>query len=88
MILIKKANVKEHFAAKRRLRLVSTGLVSEPDATGLSEAEPAGTGAHARALTEDFLLEHASSSAPVTSIAIVADVDESHAPKLPRSLNA
>ncbi len=88
MILIKKANVKEHFAAKRRLRLVATGPASEPDATGPSEAEPAGTGAHARAFTEDFLVEHASSNAPVTPIAIVADTGPNQARKVSGSRKA
>ncbi len=82
MILIKKANVKEHFAAKRRIRLVRTGPTSEPDATEINEVEAAGTGTHAHTFKEDFLLEHASSDAPVTSIAIVAEGGEIQAPPL------
>ncbi len=81
MSLIKKANVKEHFAAKRRMRLIATGALSEPNATGFSEAEPAGTVMRARAFTEDIPLKHVSSSAPVISIAVVADAKETQAPE-------
>jgi len=85
VVLIKKINVKEHFATRRRLRLIAARPASESDATGFSEAEPVGTGVNAPVLIEDFLLEHSSSSAPVASIAVVADGGGSQAPKLPGS---
>lgn len=86
MILIKKADVKEYFAAKRRLHLVATGPASEPDATGFSETEPVGTRTHT--LAEDSILEHAPSNEPVTPIAIVADTGQSHARKASGSRKA
>ncbi|MGA2167561.1 MAG: hypothetical protein ABSG62_05075 [Terracidiphilus sp.] len=53
MSLIKKVDVKKHLAARP---------LSQPDATGFSEIEPAGTGANASDFIEDFSPEHSSSS--------------------------
>lgn len=64
MGLIKKIDVKEHFAARRASRRTAAQLASEPDATGFSGAEAAETRLNVRDFAEDFVKEHSSSSAP------------------------
>jgi hypothetical protein len=63
MTLIKKRDVKEHFAARRRTRLHPFVHISQPDATGFSRMEPEGKPTE---FAEDFLGEHSSAGEPTT----------------------
>lgn len=67
MSLIKKADVKKHFALRRAMKLVAARLVSKPDTNASPEAGPPGTIANAATFIEDFSLEHSSSSVSVPS---------------------
>jgi len=69
MSLIKKIDVEKHFAARRAMRQAAARPVSQPNATGFIEAEPAGAKTNAQGFIKDFSLEHSSSSVPFTPIA-------------------
>jgi len=73
MSLIKKIDVKKHFAARRGMSLVAAQPVSQPDATGFPAIATAGMRADAPAFIEDFSLEHSSSNVSVPPIPIAAE---------------
>jgi hypothetical protein len=64
MSLIKKIDVKEHFAARRAIRLAEARSINKPDAAGMPEIKAARTKTIRRDFVEDFSVEH-SSSGPV-----------------------
>ena len=64
MSLIKKIDVKEHFDARRAIRLAEARLIGKPDAAGIPEIKAAGTKTIRRTFVEDFSVEH-SASGPV-----------------------
>jgi hypothetical protein len=66
MTLIKKIDVNEHFAVRRRMRRAAAGLLSQPDATGFSGPEAASAKAKASGFREDYSLEHSSPSVSAT----------------------
>lgn len=80
MSLIKKIDVKEHFAAKRRMRLVVARQASLPDATGFSGVAPDVPRANASDLVEDILGKPPS---PGQSIVSAAVADESGGKQVP-----
>lgn len=80
MSLIKKIDVKEHFAAKRRMRLVVARQASLADATGFSGAAPDVPGANGSDFVDDFLGED---SSPGQSVASAAMADESGGRQMP-----
>jgi len=59
-MLIKKIDVKEHFAARRAIRLAKVRSISKPDA-GVPEIKIANTETIRRDFVEDFSVEHSSS---------------------------
>ena len=73
MSLIKKVDVKKHLAARP---------LSQPDATGFPEIEPAGTGANGSDFIEDFSPEHSFSRMSVTAIAIGAESGSTRVPSV------
>jgi len=60
MALIKKRDVKSHFAARRRARAQSSTPASQPSGLGFSEAGQGGVEAGRSSFVEDFLMEHSS----------------------------
>ena len=64
MSLIKKIDVKEHFAARRAIRLAEARSINKPDAAGIPGIKAGGTKTIRRNFVEDFSVEH-SSSGPV-----------------------
>jgi hypothetical protein len=88
MVLIKKVDVDQHFAARRAMRRNAFRSVSQPLPSVRSETEPAATGADAPGFAEDFTLEHSSSRVSVTPHAIGAGSVESHVPAAPGSRTA
>jgi len=64
MSLIKKIDVKEHFDARRAIRLAEDRSIGKPDAAGIPEIKAARTETIRRDFIEDFSVEH-SSSGPV-----------------------
>lgn len=85
MSLIKKIDVKEHLAAKRRMRLVAARHTSLPDATGFSGIEPPGAPPAARRFVEDSLGKHASLSAPAGAVRVVGESEGDTATVVPES---
>jgi hypothetical protein len=67
MSLIKKVDVKEHFAARRRLRLIAAGQLVKPAAAGLPETTGEGSKEDERAFVQDFSLDHSSSRSPASA---------------------
>jgi hypothetical protein len=72
MALIKKADVNQHFAARRAMRRNAFRSVSQPLPAGRTATVPAATGPivtgpDAPGFAKDFILEHSSPDAPVTS---------------------
>jgi hypothetical protein len=61
MSLIKKIDVKEHFAARRATRLAEARSIHKPDAAGISEIKTVSTKTIRRDFVEDFSVEHSSS---------------------------
>jgi hypothetical protein len=88
MVLIKKADVNQHFAAQRAMRRNAFRSVSQPLPAGRSGTEPTATGSDAPGFAEDFTLEHSSSRVSVTPHAIGAESLESHVPAAPGSRTA
>lgn len=80
MRLIKKFDVKRHFAARLGMSLVVDRPVSQPGASEFLEIKPAGTRANAPDFIGDFSLEHSSSRVIVSSIAIAADSSSTQMP--------
>lgn len=66
MALIKKIDVNEHFAARRRMRLAAAGFTRRPAAAGLPVPETAGRKADAAGFKEDVHTQHSSPSVPAT----------------------
>jgi hypothetical protein len=64
MPLIKKIDVNEHFAARRRMRLAARGLVRQPAATAPLGPEAAGRKADASGFEKDVSLEHSAQELP------------------------
>ncbi|MGB6690848.1 MAG: hypothetical protein WBE76_23690 [Terracidiphilus sp.] len=88
MSLIKKIDVKEHFAAKRRMRLVAARQASLADATGFSGVEPDLQRANAADCVEDFLGENSSPGQSVASAAIADESGGRQVPTVPESRQA
>jgi hypothetical protein len=65
MTLIKKRDVKKHFAARRRARTHPFISASQPDATGFSGPAPDSIPVKQKGFAKDFLGEH---SVPVKPI--------------------
>jgi len=80
MSLIKRIDVKQHFAARRGTSLVASRPVSQPDASELLEIDGSGTRANASDSVEDLSLEQCSSRVIVTPIGIAADSGGTQAP--------
>lgn len=74
MSLIKKIDVKEHFAAKRRMRLLAARQASQPDATGFSGVA-----------LEDVPGELFSAGRSVASAAIAGESGGRRVPTVPES---
>jgi hypothetical protein len=68
MSLIKKIDVKKHFADRRRMRLAEARRVRDANASGSAGIEPSGTRVNIPGFAEDFSLEHSSPSVPTTPI--------------------
>jgi len=85
MVLIKKVDVNQHFAARRAMRRNAFQSVSQPLPSTRPGTEPIAAKPEAPGFSEDFILEHSSSSAPVTSLEIGAESDGIHVPAAPRS---
>lgn len=88
MSLIKKIDVKEHFAAKRRMRLVAARQASLADATGFSGAATDIPEANCSDFVEDFLGEQSSLGLSVGSAAIVDESGGRQMPTVPESRQA
>jgi hypothetical protein len=58
MALIKKIDVNDHFAARRKMRLAARGLMRQPAATAPLGPEAAGREANASGFEKDLSLEH------------------------------
>jgi hypothetical protein len=65
MTLIKKRDVKDYFAARRRARTHPFAPASQPDATGFSGPEPGAIPANSSGFAKDFLGEHSSPGKPI-----------------------
>jgi hypothetical protein len=65
MSLIKKIDVKKHFAAQKQMKRAASRLVSQPGQTKVSEVKPAGARSDNSDFVEDFSLEHSSSSGSI-----------------------
>ncbi len=85
MSLIKKADVKRHFAVRRAIRQAADQLVSRPYAARI---EPFGTTTDGPEFIEDITPEHSSSSVSVTSIPMASDAAGSRLSRLQESLQA
>ena len=60
MSLIKKIDVEEHFASRRRMRLAAIGFTRKPVSKGTSVLAPTTAKAKASGFREDFSAEHSS----------------------------
>jgi hypothetical protein len=58
MILIKKIDVKKHFADRRAMRLAEARRMSQPNANGTPEIKTDSVKANAQGFVEDFSAEH------------------------------
>jgi hypothetical protein len=65
MTLIKKCDVPNYFAARRRARMHPCTPISQPDATGFSSPEPGVISANPSKFRKDFLGEHSSPGKPI-----------------------
>jgi hypothetical protein len=65
MILIKKIDVKKHFADRRAIRLAEARRMSQPNANGTPEIETDGAKANAQGFVEDFSAEHSLSDSVI-----------------------
>ena len=81
MTLIKKIDVEKHFAARRAMRLGTTGPLSRPGA----RIKPAPKATNAPAFIEDVTPGHSSLGASVTSAPIAADSGLIRGFSVPRS---
>ena len=88
MSLIKKSDVKNHLSPRFRAKIHLCPLVSQPDATGYSVAEPGAIKAKSASFAEDFLAEHSSSGVTVAPLDPVAGSMEPPATKVLKSAQA
>ncbi|MGB6691347.1 MAG: hypothetical protein WBE76_26230 [Terracidiphilus sp.] len=88
MSLIKKIDVKEHFAAKRRMRLVAARQASLADATGFSGVAPDLQRANAADIVEDFLGKPPSPGQSIASAAVANESGGKHLPAVLESRQA
>jgi hypothetical protein len=58
MILIKKIDVKKHFADRRAMRLAEAQRISLLEGSGMSEIKADGAKTNAQGFVEDFSAEH------------------------------
>jgi hypothetical protein len=68
MSLIKKIDVKKHFAARRAMRRAAARPASQPGATAIPETKAADAKTSVQGFVEDFRIEHSASNDPGTSI--------------------
>jgi hypothetical protein len=90
MALIKKADVNQHFAARRAMRRNAFRSVSQPLPAGRTATLPGSTGSvvtgsDTPGFAKDFILEHSSPGAPVTTPAIGVKSGQSREPAAPGS---
>jgi hypothetical protein len=64
MALIKKIDVNDHFAARRKMRLAARGLMRQPATTVPLRPEAAGRKADASGFEKDVSLEHSAQGLP------------------------
>ena len=64
MPLIKKIDVNDHFAARRKMRLAAMGLKKQPAATAPLGAEATAGKANASGFKKDFSLERSALKLP------------------------
>jgi hypothetical protein len=64
MTLIKKIDVDDHFAARRKMRLAAMGLMKQPAATAPLGPEAAARKANASGFKKDFSPEHSALNLP------------------------
>jgi hypothetical protein len=65
MTLIKKRDVKEHFAARRRARSHPYKAPSQPDATGFSGSLTKAVPLNPSGFVKDFVAEHSADKKPI-----------------------
>jgi hypothetical protein len=65
MTLIKKRDVKEHFAARRRARTHRFMPPDQHDATGIARTVPDAIPANSAGFINDFVGEHSSAVVPI-----------------------
>jgi hypothetical protein len=85
MSLIKKIDVKAHFAARRAMRLRAAASASQPDATGFSGVAPDVQKGNAACFVEDFARERSSEGVSVAPVAIAGESGKKQAPTLRES---
>ena len=87
MSLIEKSDVKNHPSPPFHTRIHLCEPVSQPDATGFSEAESESepVKANLSVFTQDFLAEHSSTVKPVDRVTVS---DDPHSVKDPKSAQA
>jgi hypothetical protein len=64
MALIKKIDVNDHFAARRKMRLAAWGLMRQPAATAPFRPEASGRKANASEFEKDVSVEHSALKSP------------------------
>ena len=64
MALIKKIDVNDYFAARRRMRVAGAQLVKQAAVIGPSEPKATGAKANASGFEKDFSLEHSALKLP------------------------
>jgi hypothetical protein len=88
MSLIKKADVKSHFAARRLKELHSRGPVSQPDATGFSGEESGRKGPKTDRRVEEPLKQVSSSGVDAPPTVISPGSGDAVAPAATKSAQA
>jgi hypothetical protein len=66
MSLIEKSDVKDQLSPRDSTKIHLCEPVSQPDATGFSEAEPEATQSKPTVFAKDFVAEHSTAGAAVT----------------------
>jgi hypothetical protein len=83
MGLIKKCDVKHHFAARRRARALRQPPTSQPDGTGFSVTETNETEARISDFAEDFRLEHSAAIISIKQTNHLTGFSGTQAPAIP-----